>query len=222
MRNAASPRSISSQASASADEVEPGAAVRLGDHDAEEPELRHALRSGRGRAGGRCRCCDCDRQDPLVDEGAHGVLEQALLDGELEVHGPRSLIACALSAHASSDRRARARADAAVAFNWSWVAQHSITSQLPRLTVRHPRRSLGILFSHRGWVVAFVVGIVGWVFYVVAVRFAPLSLVQADLGRRARAAGVLRSARLGRASAAPRMARRRLSPSRACSSSRSR
>jgi drug/metabolite transporter (DMT)-like permease len=67
----------------------------------------------------------------------------------------------------------------AVAFNWSWVAQHSIASHLPRLTVRHPRRSLGILFSHRGWVVAFVVGIVGWVFYVVAVRFAPLSLVQA-------------------------------------------
>jgi uncharacterized membrane protein len=67
----------------------------------------------------------------------------------------------------------------AVAFNWSWVAQHSIASRLPRLTVRNPRRSLGILFSHRRWVVAFVVGIIGWVFYVVAVRIAPLSLVQA-------------------------------------------
>ncbi len=67
----------------------------------------------------------------------------------------------------------------AAAFNWSWVAQHSITSQLPRLTVRHPRRSLGLLFGHRRWLFAFIVGIVGWVFYVIALRLAPLSLVQA-------------------------------------------
>ena len=67
----------------------------------------------------------------------------------------------------------------AAAFNWSWVAQHSITSQLPRLTVRHPIRSLRLLFGHRRWLFAFVVGIVGWVLYVVAVRLAPLSLVQA-------------------------------------------
>lgn len=67
----------------------------------------------------------------------------------------------------------------AVAFNWSWVAQHSITSKLPTLTVRHPRRSLGLLFSQRRWLFAFLVGIGGWAFYVVAVRLAPLSLVQA-------------------------------------------
>ena len=67
----------------------------------------------------------------------------------------------------------------AVAFNWSWVAQHAITSRLPRLTVRHPRRSLSTLFGHRRWLFAFCVGIAGWVFYVVAVKLAPLSLVQA-------------------------------------------
>ena len=39
----------------------------------------------------------------------------------------------------------------AAAFNWSWVAQHTITSQLPRLTIRHPWRSLGLLFGHRRW-----------------------------------------------------------------------
>jgi uncharacterized membrane protein len=67
----------------------------------------------------------------------------------------------------------------AVAFNWSWVAQHTITSRLPALSVRHPRRSLGLLFSHPRWLFAFVVGLVGWVLYIVAVKLAPLSLVQA-------------------------------------------
>jgi hypothetical protein len=66
----------------------------------------------------------------------------------------------------------------AAAFNWSWVAQHSITSKLPRLELRRPMWSLKLLFAHRRWLVAFLVGIVGWVFYVVALRLAPLSLVQ--------------------------------------------
>src|SRR5580698_2084196 len=67
----------------------------------------------------------------------------------------------------------------AVAFNWSWVAQHSITSRLPTLTVRHPRRSLGLLFSDRRWLFAFPVGLGGWALYILAVGLAPLSLVQA-------------------------------------------
>jgi uncharacterized membrane protein len=67
----------------------------------------------------------------------------------------------------------------AAAFNWAWVAQHTITSQLPRLTIRRPRWSLGLLFSHRRWLLAFLIGVGGWGFYVVAVRLAPLSLVQA-------------------------------------------
>ena len=66
----------------------------------------------------------------------------------------------------------------AAAFNWSWVAQHTITSKLPPLSVRHPRASLRLLFGHRRWLIAFLVGIVGWVFYVLALRLAPLSLVQ--------------------------------------------
>ena len=39
----------------------------------------------------------------------------------------------------------------AAAFNWSWIAQHTITSKLPRLTVRRPLWSLRVLFSHRRW-----------------------------------------------------------------------
>ena len=67
----------------------------------------------------------------------------------------------------------------AAAFNWSWVAQHTITSQLPPLTIRRPWWSLGMLFGHRRWLFAFLVGIAGWILYVVAVHLAPLSLVQA-------------------------------------------
>ena len=67
----------------------------------------------------------------------------------------------------------------AVAFNWSWVAQHAITSRLPALSVRQPRRSLRLLFSDPGWLVAFIVGVGGWVLYILALRLAPLSLVQA-------------------------------------------
>jgi uncharacterized membrane protein len=67
----------------------------------------------------------------------------------------------------------------AAAFNWSWVAQHTITSQLPRLTIRRPWWSLGVLFGHRRWLFAFLVGVAGWGFYIVAVHLAPLSLVQA-------------------------------------------
>ena len=67
----------------------------------------------------------------------------------------------------------------AAAFNWSWVAQHTITSRLPALSIRHPVRSLGLLFGHRRWLIAFLVGIAGWALYIVALRLAPLSLVQA-------------------------------------------
>ena len=66
-------------------EVEPGAAVSLRDHDPENPELCHALDQIEVElvvdvVGDR------DRQDPLVDEVAHGLLREALLVCELEVH----------------------------------------------------------------------------------------------------------------------------------------
>jgi hypothetical protein len=66
----------------------------------------------------------------------------------------------------------------AAAFNWSWVAQHTITSQMPRLELRRPLWSLKLLFGHDRWRLAFLVGILGWAFYIVALRLAPLSLVQ--------------------------------------------
>ena len=67
----------------------------------------------------------------------------------------------------------------AAAFNWAWIAQHSAASRLPPLSVRRPLASLRLLFSSRGWVAGFLTGIFGWVFYVIALALAPLSLVQA-------------------------------------------
>jgi hypothetical protein len=67
----------------------------------------------------------------------------------------------------------------AAAFNWSWVAQHTITSRLPDLSVRQPWRSLRLLFANPRWLLAFLIGITGWGLYIVALRLAPLSLVQA-------------------------------------------
>jgi len=67
----------------------------------------------------------------------------------------------------------------ALALNWGYFAQHTAAASVPALTLRRPFRSLRALFAHRRWLVGFTVGIVGWAFYVGALRVAPLSLVQA-------------------------------------------
>jgi hypothetical protein len=68
---------------------------------------------------------------------------------------------------------------AAVAIGGGYTLQHASASQLPPLTLRRPLRSLALLFRSGSWAVGFFAGIGGWVLYVVALRIAPLSLVQA-------------------------------------------
>jgi hypothetical protein len=67
----------------------------------------------------------------------------------------------------------------AVALNWGWVAQHAAAGALPPLTLRHPVRSLLSLLRDRAWLTGVAVGTGGWAFYIAALAFAPLSLVQA-------------------------------------------
>lgn len=67
----------------------------------------------------------------------------------------------------------------ATALNWGFYRQHEQAATLPPLSLRHPVRSLRSLFTNVRWLVGFLVGILGWVFYVVALAFGPLSLVQA-------------------------------------------
>jgi len=68
---------------------------------------------------------------------------------------------------------------AAVAINGGYALQHARAAQLPALSLRRPVRALGALARDRRWLTGFLGGIGGWVLYVVALRIAPLSLVQA-------------------------------------------
>jgi hypothetical protein len=65
------------------------------------------------------------------------------------------------------------------ALNWAYYRQHGQVATLAPLSLRQPARSLRHLFSDRRWLVGFVVGLLGWAFYIAALRFGPLSLVQA-------------------------------------------
>jgi len=67
----------------------------------------------------------------------------------------------------------------AVAINASYALQHAAASRVPPLSLRHPLRSFGSLVHSGRWTLGFLGGIAGWVVYVVALRLAPLSLVQA-------------------------------------------
>jgi hypothetical protein len=66
-----------------------------------------------------------------------------------------------------------------VAINGGYALQHASASLLPPLSLRRPVRALRSLMGNRRWLVGFLGGIGGWVLYVVALRLAPLSLVQA-------------------------------------------
>jgi hypothetical protein len=59
--------------------------------------------------------------------------------------------------------------------------QHSALGSLPALALRHPLRSLSSLFTSRQWLAGFVTGLSGLALYIIALGFAPLSLVQATL-----------------------------------------
>ena len=90
VRNAASPRSISSQDERLGDEVEPRAAVLLGDHDPEQAQLGHALDHAQVQVVVDV-VLDRVRQHPRVDEIANRLLDQALFVCELEVHSRESM-----------------------------------------------------------------------------------------------------------------------------------
>jgi hypothetical protein len=71
-------------------------------------------------------------------------------------------------------------AASACALNWGFFVQHgAVSSSIPPLTLSHPLRSLASLFVNPRWLIGFLVGIGGWGFYIAALRFGPLSLVQA-------------------------------------------
>jgi drug/metabolite transporter (DMT)-like permease len=67
----------------------------------------------------------------------------------------------------------------ALAVNWAYAKEHDAAAELPRLSFREPVKSVRSLLGARAWVTAFGVETVGFLLYVAALHFAPLSLVQA-------------------------------------------
>ena len=65
------------------------------------------------------------------------------------------------------------------ALSYGFYLQHAASGRLPTLALRHPARSLSSLFTSWRWLTGFVTGLSGWALYIIALRFAPLSLVQA-------------------------------------------
>jgi hypothetical protein len=65
------------------------------------------------------------------------------------------------------------------ALSYGFYLQHAASGELPTLTLRHPVRSLAALLSSWRWLAGFITGLGGWALYIAALRFAPLSLVQA-------------------------------------------
>ncbi len=65
------------------------------------------------------------------------------------------------------------------ALSYGFYLQHASSGAVPALTLRHPLASLSALFTNLRWLAGFVIGLTGWALYIVALWFAPLSLVQA-------------------------------------------
>ena len=67
----------------------------------------------------------------------------------------------------------------AIVTNAAYSLEHDAAASLPPLSPRRPVRSATVLLRDRGWVLAFLLESAGWLIYVVALRLAPLALVQA-------------------------------------------
>jgi GNAT superfamily N-acetyltransferase len=67
---------------------------------------------------------------------------------------------------------------AAITLNWAYVQEHGAASGMPPLSLRHPVRSVKLLFSSREWLKGLAGEVTGFALYVVALALAPLSLVQ--------------------------------------------
>src|SRR5512142_1464601 len=67
----------------------------------------------------------------------------------------------------------------ALVTNAAYSLEHDAAAALPPLLPRRPLRSAKLLLGDRPWLIAFGAETAGWLMYVLALRLAPLSLVQA-------------------------------------------
>ena len=67
----------------------------------------------------------------------------------------------------------------ACALDLGYLLQHDVASRLPPLSVHQPIKSVRSLIVERRWLAGFGIQVAGFALYVVALAYAPLSLVQA-------------------------------------------
>lgn len=67
----------------------------------------------------------------------------------------------------------------AVAVNWAYSREHDAAARMPTLSLRQPIRFVSLLLADHRWLMGFAMETTGWIAYVVALRMAPISLVQA-------------------------------------------
>jgi hypothetical protein len=60
----------------------------------------------------------------------------------------------------------------------AYIREHGAAAALPTLSLRQPRRSLGLLLSNHGWLLGFAMEGSGFGLYATALALAPLALVQ--------------------------------------------
>lgn len=65
------------------------------------------------------------------------------------------------------------------ALSYGFYRQHSVVAKLPALAIRRPIAALILLVRNWRWFAGFALGLAGWALYILALRLAPLSLVQA-------------------------------------------
>ena len=66
----------------------------------------------------------------------------------------------------------------AVTISWAYTREHDADSDLPPLSARRPLESVAALVRSRAWLIGFAAETSGWIVYLVALRLAPLALVQ--------------------------------------------
>lgn len=66
----------------------------------------------------------------------------------------------------------------AIAINWAYSRQHTAVADMPALSLRRPVHVVATLLRNGAWLLSFGAESVGWLFYLAALRLAPLSLVQ--------------------------------------------
>ncbi len=67
----------------------------------------------------------------------------------------------------------------ALVVSWAYTREHAAATVMPDVSVRHPLRSARQLVGARDWMIGFTAESGGWLVYLMALKLAPLALVQA-------------------------------------------